>query len=312
MLVRARRPAGPQPDPATRRARTPGRRNYDRSVPDYVIQRDGVDLSISDEGEGPAVVLLHGLTATRRYVVMGSSALQRSGHRVLAYDARGHGHSSPAPDPEAYGYAELGHDLEAVLDGAGVERAVLAGASMGAHTLLWFALQRPERVAGIVVITPAYAGPEQSDDPARLRRWDALSEGLRTGGVDGFLAAQDIEAIPERWRETAVRVMTQRLSQHDHPAAVADALHAVPRSHPFGEIGELGALSMPAAVVASDDEADPEHPRGVGEAYAAAIPGARLVTDEPGRSPIAWQGSQLSRIIAEVAAQAPEGARQDA
>ena len=53
----------------------------------------------------------------------------------------------------------------------------------------------------------------------------------------------------------------------------------------------------------SDDEADPDHPRAVGEAYASVIPGARLLTDEPGRSPIAWQGSQLSRIIAEIAAQ---------
>jgi hypothetical protein len=39
----------------------------------------------------------------------------------------------------------------------------------------------------------------------------------------------------------------------------------------------------------------------VGEAYAEAIPGARLVLDEPGRSPIAWQGSQLSKLIAELA-----------
>jgi pimeloyl-ACP methyl ester carboxylesterase len=272
-------------------------------VGDQVIRGDGVELSLTDEGEGPAVVLLHGLTATRRYVVMGSTALQRSGHRVLAYDARGHGHSSPAPDAAAYTYDELAADLEAVLDGAGIERAVLAGASMGAHTLLNFALRRPRRVTGVVVITPAYAGSRQSDDPARLRQWDALSDGLRNGGVDGFLAAQDIGAIPERWRDTAVKVMTQRLSQHDHPTAVADALHAVPRSHPFGEIDALGALSVPAVVVASDDEADPDHPRAVGEAYAAAIPGARLVTDEPGRSPIAWQGSQLSRIIAEVAAQ---------
>src|SRR5579875_1557867 len=271
---------------------------------EYVIRNDGVDLAVCDAGEGPAVVLLHGLTATRRYVVMGSRALERSGHRVLAYDARGHGRSSPAPEPAAYRYADLVADLEAVLDGAGVERAVLAGASMGAHTLLRLALRRPERVAGIVVITPAYAGSAPADDPARLRRWDALADGLRDGGVDGFLAAQDLDSIPERWRETAVRVMTQRLSQHDHPAAVADALRAVPRSQPFGAIEELRALSMPAAVVASDDEADPLHPRAVGEAYAAAIPRARLVTDEPGRSPVAWQGSQLSRIIAEVAAQA--------
>jgi hypothetical protein len=42
----------------------------------------------------------------------------------------------------------------------------------------------------------------------------------------------------------------------------------------------------------------------VGEAYAVAIPGARLITDEPGKSPIAWQGSQISKVIAGVVAQA--------
>jgi hypothetical protein len=56
--------------------------------------------------------------------------------------------------------------------------------------------------------------------------------------------------------------------------------------------------------VASGDSADPGHPQAVGEAYAAAIPGAELVLDEPGRSPVAWQGSQLSRIIAAVAERA--------
>src|SRR5579875_3331018 len=54
-----------------------------------------VRLAVSDSGSGVPVVLLHGLTATRRYVVMGSRALERTGHRVLAYDARGHGASPP-------------------------------------------------------------------------------------------------------------------------------------------------------------------------------------------------------------------------
>src|SRR5436309_4655969 len=91
-------------------------------------------LYVEETGEGVPVVLLHGLTATHRYVVMGSKALERSGHRVISYDARGHGRSTPAPDRGAYGYEELGADLVAVLDALGIERAVLAGASMGAHT----------------------------------------------------------------------------------------------------------------------------------------------------------------------------------
>jgi 3-oxoadipate enol-lactonase len=272
-------------------------------VAEFVIERDGVKLAGEESGEGQAVVLLHGLTATRRYVVMGSTALQRSGHRVIAYDARGHGRSSPAAKPDEYGYEQLGRDLEAVLDWAQLPRAVLAGASMGAHTLLWLALHRPERVSGLVVITPAYDG-KWSDDPKRLARWDALSRGLRTGGVEGFMEAYGEPAVPEQWRETVTKVLRQRLALHEHPDALADALAVVPRSHPFAQIGDLAAISVPTAVVASNDEADPEHPLAIGEAYAAAIPGARLITDEPGRSPVAWQGSQLSNVIAEIASAA--------
>ena len=65
-------------------------------------------------GEGPPIVLLHGLTATRRYVVMGSRFLGRAGYRLISYDARGHGESSPAPEPSAYEYADMVADLEAV------------------------------------------------------------------------------------------------------------------------------------------------------------------------------------------------------
>jgi pimeloyl-ACP methyl ester carboxylesterase len=115
-------------------------------VAEFTIERGGVRLAAEEVGEGKPVVLLHGLTATRRYVVMGSTALPRSGHRMLSYDARGHGRSSPAQGAQDYGYEQLGLDLEAVLDRAGIERAVLAGASMGAHTLLRLALARPDRV----------------------------------------------------------------------------------------------------------------------------------------------------------------------
>lgn len=270
---------------------------------EHVVQRDGVRLAVADDGEGVPVVLLHGLTATRRYVVMGSRSLERSGHRVVAYDARGHGASSPAMSPDAYGYPELADDLRAVMDEMEIERAVIAGASMGAHTLLRFALDAPDRVAALVVITPAYE-PQDNDDPARLARWDALAQGLRTGGVEGFVKAYGDPGVPEAMKETVIKVIRQRLALHEHPDAVADALEAVPRSRPFARVSDLGAISAPVAVVASGDEADPGHPQAVGEAYAAAIPGAELVLDEPGRSPMAWQGSQLSRIIAGVAERA--------
>ncbi len=267
------------------------------------IEQDGVSLAGEEAGEGRTIVLLHGLTATRRYVVMGSRSLERSGHRVIAYDARGHGSSSPAPESGAYGYPQLRGDLEAVLDQIGIGRAVLAGSSMGAHTALAFALRAPGRVAGLVVITPAY-DPATNDEPGRLERWDALADGLERGGVDGFVEAYGEPAVPERLHDTVLKVIRQRLALHEHPGAVADALRAVPRSRPFGAVEELGAIDVPVAVVASNDEADPGHPQAIGEAYAEAIPAARLITDRPEHSPVAWQGSQLSKIIAEVAAEA--------
>lgn len=257
-------------------------------------------------GEGMPVVLLHGLTATHRYVVMGSRALERAGHDVLAYDARGHGASDPAPEPDAYTYADLADDLVGVLDEAGMERAVLAGASMGAHTALRVALEHPERVAGLVVITPAYH-PDRF--PGDLARWDALSEGLRTGGVEGFVAAYGDPGVPEAFRANVVRVLRQRLAAHEHPDAVADALRAAPRSRPFASLEQLGEIAAPTTIVADRDDVDPGHPLAVGEAYAAAIPGARLVVEDPGQSPIAWQGGQLSKVIAAVADRAAARAR---
>jgi pimeloyl-ACP methyl ester carboxylesterase len=248
-------------------------------------------------GEGTPVVLLHGLTASSKYVVMGSRSLERSGHDVLAYDARGHGASDPAPDPEAYTYADLAGDLVDVLDRNGIERAVLAGASMGAHTAVRLALEHPGREAGLVVITPAY---DPEDWPGDLDRWDRLSAGLREGGVAGFVAAYG------ETREQLRKVLEQRLAVHEHPAAVADALRAVPRSRPFAARDELRAIAAPTVVVADRDELDPGHPLAVGELYAELIPGARLVVEPDGESPIAWRGGSLSKVIAELAAEAAE------
>jgi pimeloyl-ACP methyl ester carboxylesterase len=260
----------------------------------------GVTLSGERAGAGPAIVLLHGLTATRRYVLMGSRLLERSGYEVVAYDARGHGQSEPAGMPSAYGYEYLARDLEAVLDGLGLERAILVGASMGAHTALRMALTAPERVAALGLITPAYepsAGPAASDGGI----WQALAAGLREGGVEGFVRAYDFSAVPERWRGTVERVIRQRLAAHEHPQAVADALEVVPRSRPFATLAELAAVEVPAVVVGSRDDADPGHPLALAERYAAALPGAQLVVEAQDSSPIAWQGGRLSRVLAELA-----------
>ncbi len=267
---------------------------------ELTVTSEAVALAVEQSGEGTAVVLLHGLTATRRYVVMGSRVLARSGHRVISYDARGHGVSSPAASSDAYDYRALTGDLGAVLDHLGVHRAVLTGASMGAHTALRFASDAPERVAGLVLVTPAY-DPATHEDPARLARWDELAHGLRAGGVEGFIAAYGPPRVPAPWAENVATVLRQRLSAHHHPQAVADALRVVPRSRPFARWEDVAGVDVPTVVVASRDEADPGHPLALAEQYAAVLPEAHLVCEQPGRSPLAWQGAQLSRVIAELA-----------
>jgi pimeloyl-ACP methyl ester carboxylesterase len=262
----------------------------------FEVESGGVTLSGETLGEGPDVVLMHGLTATRRYTVMGSKSLPRTGFRLTTYDARGHGESSPAPHGKAYEYRNLVDDLRAVLDHLGAERAAIGGASMGAHTAMAFALAYPERVSALIQITPAYDGAR--DEEGDLAAWDRLADGLEHGGVDGFLAAYNPK-VDERYRDTVMTVTRQRLERHRNPEAVADALRVVPRSQAFDGLEELEHVDIPTLIVASRDEADPGHPYAVGAAYAERLPNAKLVTEEEGKSPLAWQGARLSKEIAE-------------
>ncbi|HUA11713.1 MAG TPA: alpha/beta hydrolase [Solirubrobacteraceae bacterium] len=262
----------------------------------FELHRGGTLLRGDTVGEGTDVVLAHGLTATRTYVLLGSRALERSGHRVVRYDARGHGTSGPAAGG-AYDYGELAADLIGVLDESGAGRAVIVGSSMGAHTAVRAAAAAPGRVAALALVTPAF-DPDAAGD---YGEWDRLAEGLRAGGAAGFVAAYDLDALPDRWRGTVRRVLEQRIAAHEHPGAVADALEAVPRSRPFESWRELEALDAPAIVIATRDEADPGHPLATAASWAEAL-GAPLHVEQDGGAPLAWQGGRVSALIAELAA----------
>jgi pimeloyl-ACP methyl ester carboxylesterase len=259
-----------------------------------VARRDGVTLAgEATPGERKPILLLHGLTATRRYVVHGSRVLERAGHPVAGYDARGHGASSPAGGPEAYTYAELVEDAVAVMDAAGIGRAAVAGQSMGAATAVALALARPERVGALVLVTPAHLGRPSAD----LARWDRLAAGLESGGPEGFLAAMGPLTLDERWRDPVRTVILQRIARHEHPEAVAAALRGIPRSAAFDGLEALSGIAVPTLVVGSRDGADPDHPLEVAEEYARRIPGARLLVEDEGESPLAWRGGALSKTI---------------
>jgi pimeloyl-ACP methyl ester carboxylesterase len=263
----------------------------------FDVASAGIELSGEEVGEGARVVLLHGLTATRRYVLHGSVALARRGYRLVSYDARGHGESSPAPEGEGYAYGALTADLRAVVAERGGEaRPVLAGHSMGCHTAVAHALEHADEVAALILAGPVTLGLPASDET--LTYWDRLADGLERGGVDGFMDAYEasLEADPA-WVETALRITRERMQLHRHPEGVVRALREVPRSLPFEGLEELETLDVPSLVVASYDEADPGHPYAIAEAWAERLPAGRLVSEEPGKSPLAWQGGRLSRAI---------------
>jgi pimeloyl-ACP methyl ester carboxylesterase len=261
----------------------------------FEVERQGCRLVGEEVGEGSPVVLLHGLTASRGYVVHGSKTLAREGHRQIAYDARGHGDSDPAPGATGYGYPELVRDLEVVVaDRVGDRPVALAGHSMGSHTVVGYALERQERVSALVVIGPVYL---DSYDDEVLARWDELADALGRGGIDGFLEVV-ARGLDPAWRDPVMRFTRERMSKHRHLDAIVETLREVPRSRPIDSLSELQFLDVPTLVVASRDEADPRHPYAVAEAYAEAIPGARLISEEEGESPLAWQGGRLSREIA--------------
>ena len=285
----------------------------------------GLRLVGESAGDGPPIVLLHGLTATRRNVVQGSRHLSSRGFRLIGYDARGHGESGAAPDRSAYEYSDLADDLAAVLDALDLERPCLAGSSMGAATALRFALCQPERVQALVLITPPALGDRarastpvgaraptgvrvgNGDEAADLSHWDRLADALVAGDLDAFVEESGAGQLPERWREPARLATRQRLERHRDLVAVSDAVRVVSRSRAVEHVDALATLDVPTLVVGSRDEPDPGHPLAAAEELAGLLPRAELIVENPGDTPLAWQGARLSRAIGDFLDRTVEG-----
>jgi pimeloyl-ACP methyl ester carboxylesterase len=103
------------------------------------VAHDGVVLSMRSDGDGPTVVLLTGLGSLQQ--AWGRVArLLRNDHRVITFDYRGHGRSSPAV---SYSFDSFLDDVAAVLQAAAVTRPILCGWSFGADLAVWFAACQP-------------------------------------------------------------------------------------------------------------------------------------------------------------------------
>lgn len=234
------------------------------------LGRVGIAYEIT--GTGPRLVWCHGLGSARagdRDVISSLAAH----FTVLAYDARGHGQSTPVIDEALFTYSELERDLRALLDHVGWDRCVLAGASMGAGTVVRLAMRRPERAVALVVARPGSSGTAASE---RLRRLFALAgKAIRANGWDG--AIDFLMTIPEAAAAFAndpgrVAALRAEWSRHD-PSSIAAALIGIPASAPLTPDLDPAAITAPTLVIPGDDAI---HPREAGEACARMIPGARL------------------------------------
>ena len=106
-------------------------------------------------GEGPDVLLLHGLGATKSSMFDTAAALARDGYRVHALDLPGFGGSSKRPGP--YGAPYFTKVVLGVMDALGIERAHVVGNSMGGRVAIELGLTHPERVGALALLCPAVA-----------------------------------------------------------------------------------------------------------------------------------------------------------
>jgi pimeloyl-ACP methyl ester carboxylesterase len=117
------------------------------------VQGDGVELAVRDEGEGPAVLLLHGFPDSSELWRHQIAALTAAGMRAIAPDLRGRGQSERPAAVEDYGLRHSVADAVAVLDALGLERAHVVGHDFGAAVAWLLATAHGERVGRLVVMS---------------------------------------------------------------------------------------------------------------------------------------------------------------
>ncbi len=151
------------------------------------IMVGGINLHYWRVGEGPDVVLLHGLWGNLAVWHLKMVPLLRKDFRVTTYDLRGHGHSDIPPT--GYTTADMASDLKGLLDALEMERVHLIGHSLGADIALHCALLYPERVSKIVAIEagiPALLHKRMDEDWVGWKYWVNVLEKF------------DIEVPPEK------------------------------------------------------------------------------------------------------------------
>jgi pimeloyl-ACP methyl ester carboxylesterase len=145
-------------------------------MPKLVLD-SGLSLHYQQVGDGPDVVMVHGITGNLAVWHLQIVPALWDRFRVLTYDLRGHGYSGTPPS--GYSPDDMADDLLGLLDGLELERPALVGHSYGADITLYFAARHPDRVSQVVAIEPALPALEDlraHDGWAGWRYWVAALE----------------------------------------------------------------------------------------------------------------------------------------
>lgn len=238
------------------------------------LDLDRCRLAYDVTGSGPPVVQLHGLLSDRASNAAGGLDLASglAGHRAVRFDARGHGRSAAEPVAADWAWPRLAADLLDLLDAVVPGEPVHGiGPSMGAATLLYAALARPERFRSLTLCVPSTAWASRRGQAAAYRRGAELVE---RHGLEAYLRAG--RAAP---RPPAVADRGTHPPRID-PSLLPTVLRGAAATD-LPPVEELARIGLPTLVLAWSE--DPTHPLSTARALRAALPGDALhVAGTPG------------------------------
>lgn len=251
---------------------------------EQMIEANGVELCTEPFGDAadPPILLIMGIGASMLWWEEGFCQLLADGDRfVIRYDHRDTGRSVVyEPQRHAYGGADLVADAVGVLDAFGIPIAHLVGVSAGGALAQVLALERPDRVSSLVLIStsPALPGGRELPPPT-----DEFSRFVSTAAIDWGDAESVIDyrinysRVLAGGRRTFDEVATRHLVRRDVERARDFAASQNHDLLPEGEAssGTLSSISAPSLVI--HGTADPVFPMEHGKALAEEIIGARLL-----------------------------------
>ena len=153
---------------------------------------DGVGLAVEVAGDGPGLLLVHGLGGAKEDFADHVPALARD-HTVVIFDHRGHGESDNPTDPAAYSFERLVADTVAVADATGLDHFRLLGHSMGGMVARKIAIQEAARVDALVMMDTS-AGPIPGFDPELV---DVAVDVALTQGKQALKELMDFASVLE-------------------------------------------------------------------------------------------------------------------